>query len=220
MCSITFLILLLSICFHSKTSLGLAGSCHVAVCSYDLFVCGWTEGGTLYGVSSYNKDTDPIGSGPHLSTPPPLFLTSFKLSYFLKALSPNRAPPYEFRGGDVCVWRTHAKLLQLHPTLYDPMGHSPLGSSVHGILQARILEFAGNTIQSVVVIVKLLELTSAIFLFVFCLYPLVLIRFVLSSCGLSIIYSFCSGCSGYTHTYMYSVFWYQHFTTLSKVWIT
>ena len=26
------------------------------------------------------------------------------------------------------------------PTLCDPMDHSPLGSSVHGILQARILE--------------------------------------------------------------------------------
>ena len=31
---------------------------------------------------------------------------------------------------------------QLHPTLYDPMDCSPPGSSVHGILQARILEWA------------------------------------------------------------------------------
>ena len=31
------------------------------------------------------------------------------------------------------------KLLQLCPTLCDPMDHSPPGSSVHGILQARIL---------------------------------------------------------------------------------
>ena len=30
---------------------------------------------------------------------------------------------------------------QLHPTLCDPMGCSPPGSSVHGILQARILEW-------------------------------------------------------------------------------
>ena len=34
----------------------------------------------------------------------------------------------------------HAKSLQLCPTLCDPMGCSPQGSSVHGILQARILE--------------------------------------------------------------------------------
>ena len=34
-----------------------------------------------------------------------------------------------------------AKSLQLCPTLCDPMDHSPPGSSVHGILQARILEW-------------------------------------------------------------------------------
>ena len=35
-----------------------------------------------------------------------------------------------------------AKLLQLCPTLCSPMDRSPPGSSVHGILQARILERA------------------------------------------------------------------------------
>ena len=35
----------------------------------------------------------------------------------------------------------HAKLLQSCPTLWDPMDCSPPGSSVHGILQARILEW-------------------------------------------------------------------------------
>ena len=34
-----------------------------------------------------------------------------------------------------------AKSLQLCPTLCDPMNCSPPGSSVHGILQARILEW-------------------------------------------------------------------------------
>ena len=34
----------------------------------------------------------------------------------------------------------HAKLLQLHLTFCNPMNCSPHGSSVHGILQARILE--------------------------------------------------------------------------------
>ena len=38
----------------------------------------------------------------------------------------------------MCV---HAKSLQLYPTLYDHMDCSPPGSSVHGILQARILEW-------------------------------------------------------------------------------
>ena len=35
----------------------------------------------------------------------------------------------------------HALSLQLCPTLCDPMDCSPLGSSVHGIPQARILEW-------------------------------------------------------------------------------
>ena len=37
--------------------------------------------------------------------------------------------------------RMCAKLLQLCPTLCDPMDRSPPGSSVHGILQARTLEW-------------------------------------------------------------------------------
>ena len=35
---------------------------------------------------------------------------------------------------------THGKSLQLCPTLCDPMDCSQPGSSVHGILQARVLE--------------------------------------------------------------------------------
>ena len=42
-------------------------------------------------------------------------------------------------GWGVCV---HAQSPQLCPTLCDPMGCSLPGSSVHGILQARILEWA------------------------------------------------------------------------------
>ena len=36
----------------------------------------------------------------------------------------------------------HAKSLRLCPTLCDPMDCGPPGSSVHGILQARILQWA------------------------------------------------------------------------------
>ena len=35
----------------------------------------------------------------------------------------------------------HAQSLQSCPTLWDPMDHSPPGSSVHGVFQARILEW-------------------------------------------------------------------------------
>ena len=38
----------------------------------------------------------------------------------------------------MCV---HVKSLQLCPTLWNPMDYTPPGSSVHGILQARILEW-------------------------------------------------------------------------------
>ena len=40
----------------------------------------------------------------------------------------------------VCV-HVYAQSAQLHPTLRYPMACSPPGSSVHGILQARILEW-------------------------------------------------------------------------------
>ena len=36
----------------------------------------------------------------------------------------------------------HAKSLQLRPTLCDPMGYSPLGPSVHRLLQTRTLQGA------------------------------------------------------------------------------
>ena len=41
----------------------------------------------------------------------------------------------------ICYVRVGAKLLQLCPILCDPMDYSPPGSSVHGILHARTLEW-------------------------------------------------------------------------------
>ena len=41
----------------------------------------------------------------------------------------------------------HAKLLQSCPTLCDPMDSSPPGSSIHGILQARILEWVAISLS-------------------------------------------------------------------------
>ena len=43
-----------------------------------------------------------------------------------------------------------AKLLQLCPTLCDPINGSPSGSSVSGILQARTLEWVAISFSSVV----------------------------------------------------------------------
>ena len=41
----------------------------------------------------------------------------------------------------IAVWPAAAKLLQSCPTLCDPIGGSPPGSPVPGILQARTLEW-------------------------------------------------------------------------------
>ena len=46
------------------------------------------------------------------------------------------------RSGDMCV---HAKSLQSWLTLCNPINCGPPGSSVHGILQARILEWAATS---------------------------------------------------------------------------
>ena len=64
--------------------------------------------------------------------------------YFVLWLSPCLPAPLgsepEGRASilHACV---HAKSLQLCPTLCDPMDSSPPGSSVHSILQARLLEW-------------------------------------------------------------------------------
>ena len=53
------------------------------------------------------------------------------------------------------VGLVHAKLLQSCPTLHNPMDSSPSGSSVHGTLQARILEWVtlpssrGSSLQNI-----------------------------------------------------------------------
>ena len=39
------------------------------------------------------------------------------------------------------VWKVKVSVAQSYPTLHDPMDCSPRGSSVHGILQVRILEW-------------------------------------------------------------------------------
>ena len=58
------------------------------------------------------------------------FFNAFKFSF------------YSYSSMEPCALkRMHAKSLQLHPSLCKPMDHSLPGFSVHGILQARILEW-------------------------------------------------------------------------------
>ena len=76
----------------------------------------------------------------------PLFLSLFYFSSsFVSLTLPNSGPgpvltmaSFSSQHSSTCV---HAKLLQSCLTLCDPVDPSPLGSSAHGILQARILEW-------------------------------------------------------------------------------
>ena len=48
----------------------------------------------------------------------------------------SRTQPMDWGGK---IWIVGCMYAKLDPTLCDPMAHSPPGSSVHGILQAKIL---------------------------------------------------------------------------------
>jgi len=56
----------------------------------------------------------------------------YKVPYF---------PPHIFSHNNLYTPAAAAKSLQLCPTLCDPIDGSPPGSSVHGIFQARVLEW-------------------------------------------------------------------------------
>ena len=60
-------------------------------------------------------------------------------------LSPSRVGPFLYSTYQA---RMHAKSLWSCPTLCDPMHSSPAGSSVHRILQARILEWVAISFSS------------------------------------------------------------------------
>ena len=49
----------------------------------------------------------------------------------------------------ICPAAAAAKLLQSCPTLCDPIDGSPLGFPVHGILQARTLEWVAISLSNV-----------------------------------------------------------------------
>ena len=59
--------------------------------------------------------------------------------------------------GPIAIAAT-AKLLQLCPTLCDPIDSSPLGSSVPGILQARTLEWGAIAFSRQTFVVKVISL--------------------------------------------------------------
>ena len=71
-----------------------------------------------------------------------VFLFQGYFDYLGSFVRPYNFQNYLFQFCEICHHaRMHAKSLQSCLTLCDPMDYSPSGSSVHGILQARILEW-------------------------------------------------------------------------------
>ena len=62
------------------------------------------------------------------------------------ALQADSLPLVQF--GNLAAAAAAAKSLQSCPTLCDPINGSPLGSSVPGILQARILEWVASSFSN------------------------------------------------------------------------
>ena len=62
----------------------------------------------------------------------------FFFFFSLFETNPDKTPTLELAAIPLCI---HARSLQSCPTLCDPMDYSLPGSSIRGILQARILEW-------------------------------------------------------------------------------
>ena len=72
---------------------------------------------------------------------------NFHLQWWLCILHAQIINTYESQGSPenrtnrICIWKVKVLVTQSFPTLFDPRDWSLPGSSVHGILQARILEW-------------------------------------------------------------------------------
>ena len=53
--------------------------------------------------------------------------------------------------------KSKSEVAQLCPTLSDPMDHSPPGSSVHGIFQARVLEWVAIAFSDIYIYIYIYE---------------------------------------------------------------
>ena len=61
--------------------------------------------------------------------------------------------------------KSESEAAQLCPTLSDPVDRSLPGSSVHGILQARVLEWGAIAFSAVVILLKFVRLMESIVIF-------------------------------------------------------
>ena len=60
--------------------------------------------------------------------------------------------------------KSESEVAQLYPTLSDPMDCSPPGSSIHGIFQARVLEWGAKS--TVLISITILSILPSLELYV------------------------------------------------------
>ena len=102
-------------------------------------ILGWVAIPFSRGSSQPNPGIEPRSpawQADSLPAEPPGKPGSFQPSYFLLNISPQRSSLIA-----LSTVKVKSEVAQLCPTLCDPVDCSPPGSSLHGILQARILEW-------------------------------------------------------------------------------
>ena len=57
--------------------------------------------------------------------------------------------------------KSEREVTQSYLTLFDPMDHGPPGSSVHGIFQARVLEWGGHCLLRAVMLAREISVGGA-----------------------------------------------------------
>ena len=72
--------------------------------------------------------------------------------------------------------KSESEVAQSYPTLSDPMDHSPPGSSIHGIFQARVLEWGAiafhstNTLKTYTSLFKLANSSMSLYMPIISIY--------------------------------------------------
>ena len=86
--------------------------------------------------------------------------------------------------------KSESEVAQSYPTLSDPMDHSPPGSSIHGIFQARVLEWGAiafhstNTLKTYTSLFKLANSSMSLYMPIISIYS-----FSLTATGLQLGYN-------------------------------
>ena len=124
------------------------------ITEFNKVTCAYAQSIWLYLTLCYSLDCSPSGSSVHgilqtrtlewVARPSPGNFPNPGIELKSPASSALQGDSWPLSHQSLSVTKHacfHAKLLQLCPTLCDPMDCSPPGSSVHGTSQARVLEW-------------------------------------------------------------------------------